>query len=213
MTNAPFQIEIFTDFVCPWCYLATGVVERLQQQLPLAVTWSPYPLHPGTPPEGMLLSDMLPGMDLEAAHRRLYALMDDLGLEHGERHHTYNSRLAQELALWAQTQAGGAALAPLIYRAYFVHNRNLADQQVLLDLVATAGLDVAAATAVLRERSFSKAVDKSWARARQIPISGVPTFLAGGYQLTGFHPLADLQRFVEFAKAKGDNDQTEAADS
>lgn len=210
MTTPPVHIEIFTDFVCPWCYLATGVVERLQKTMPLTVKWSPYPLHPGTPPEGMALAEMLPGMDLEAAHRRLYTLMDELGLEHGERDMTYNSRLAQELALWAETQHNGSRLAPLFYRAYFVANQNLADEGVLLALVSDAGLDVAAATAVLKQRSFSKAVDKSWARARQIQISGVPTFLAGGYQLTGFHPVADLQRFLDFVKTRAADAQAPA---
>lgn len=201
MTTSP-QLEVFVDFVCPWCYLAYGAVKRLQTETPVNITWSPFPLHPSTPPEGMLLTDLLRGMDLEAAHRRINQLLDELGLEHGERDRTYNTRLAQELLLWAKTQAGGDALVPQLYRAYFVHNRNLAVESVLLDAVQAAGLDVAAARGVLQQRSFSKALDTEWNRARQYQITGVPAFIAGGYQMTGFHPAPEIKQFLDFVATK-----------
>lgn len=200
--NTPPSLEIFVDFVCPWCYLAYGAVSRLRQEQAVKVSWTPFPLHPGTPPEGMLLTDLLRGMDLDAAHRRINALLDELGLEHGARDRTYNTRLAQELLLWAKTQdRGEEALVPQLYRAYFVHNRNLAQEQVLLDVVKAAGLDVEAARKVIQERSFSRTLDDEWQRARQYQISGVPAFIAGGYQMTGFQPAPELKRFLEYVAA------------
>lgn len=201
MTTSTPQLEIFVDFVCPWCYLAFGAARQLQATQALDITWSPFPLHPSTPPEGMLLTDLLRGMDLEAAHRRINKLLDELGLEHGARDRTYNTRLAQELLLWSKTQTGGDALVPLLYRAYFVHNRNLAEESVLLDAVKEAGLDVDAARTVLHERSFSAALDEEWDRARSFQITGVPAFIAGGYQMTGFHPAPELKRFLDYVAA------------
>jgi predicted DsbA family dithiol-disulfide isomerase len=201
MNNTP-PLEIFVDFVCPWCYLAFGAVRQLQQQRPVTVTWSPFPLHPSTPPEGMLLTDLLRGMDLDAVHKRINGLLDELGLEHGERDRTYNTRLAQELLMWSKTQANGDALVEQLYRAYFVHNRNLAQESVLLDAVKAAGLDVEAARKVVQERSFSKAVDAEWNRARQYQISGVPAFIAGGYQASGFQPAAELGRFLDYVEER-----------
>jgi predicted DsbA family dithiol-disulfide isomerase len=202
MSKQPVQIEIFTDFICPWCYLASGVVAKLQQELPLQVQWTPFPLNPRIPPEGMLLATMLPGMDLDSSHKRLYSLMDELGLPHGQRTRIYNSRLAQEVAMWANTQTGGAVLWGLLYRAYFVKERNLADAAVLLQVVHEAGLDVEAAGVVLAEGTFSAEVDACWQRARELQISGIPTFIAGGYQMTGYNPEAELRRFIEFVQAE-----------
>jgi len=93
-------LEVFTDFVCPWCYLATPRVERLRQNYDVDVQWTYFPLHPETPVDGMLLKDLFAGrnFDLEAAHLRLKTLMDAEGLIFNQRSHTYNSRLAQELA-------------------------------------------------------------------------------------------------------------------
>lgn len=196
------KLEIFVDFVCPWCYLAYGAVRQLQAQGQVDATWSPFPLHPATPPEGMLLTDLLRGMDLDAVHKRINLLLDELGLEHGVRDRTYNTRLAQELLLWSKTQEGGEALVPLLYRAYFVHNRNLAQENVLLDAVKEARLDVESARKALQERSFSAALDKEWNRARQYQITGVPAFIAGGYQMTGFHPAAEIRRFLDYVAAQ-----------
>jgi len=202
MLTKPLQLEIFTDFICPWCYLASGALARLEQDYPLQIQWSPFPLNPSIPPEGLLLTEMLPGMDLDAAHRRLYAMMDELGLPHIERTRIFNSRLAQELSLWAATQPGGEKLSPLLYRAYFAQERNLADAAVLLEQVYDAGLDVAAAGEVLQNGSFSDELDLCWQRARVQQISGIPTFIAGDYQMTGYNPEAELRRFIEFALAK-----------
>lgn len=202
MSASPLVLEIFADYVCPWCYLGNAVAEKLRTRFPLQLKRSPFPLHPSTPNEGLLLSEMLRGVDLASVHKRLYALMDELGLEHGPRDRTYNSRLAQELGLWADTQNGGDALHGLLYRAYFVHDRNLADADVLLDAARQAGLDVAAAEQVLTARSFRDALDAAWERARRFQITGVPTFVAGGYQFSGFQPLEEMEKFIRFVQQK-----------
>lgn len=192
-------VEIFTDFVCPWCYLASAVVERVEQSHAIDVHWSPFPLHPDTPAEGLLLSSFL-GPNLDAVHERLYGLMDGLGLEHCDRSMTYNSRLAQELGMWADTVAGGRALHRELYRTYFVRDENLAQKPVLLAAVERAGLDAGAAEQVIDERSFSDEVDESWQRARQMQITGVPSFIAGGYFTSGFHPYDELVKFIEYVE-------------
>jgi len=192
-------VEIFTDFVCPWCYLASAVVEKVEQSHDIDVRWSPFPLHPDTPEEGLELAAFL-GPNLDAVHERLYALMDGLGLEHSDRSKTYNSRLAQELGMWADTRPGGRALHRELYRTYFVRGKNLAHKTVLLDAVGRAGLDAAEAEKVLDERRHSDDVDAAWQRARQMQITGVPSFIAGNYLTTGFHPYEELVKFIEYVE-------------
>ncbi len=193
-------LEIFTDFVCPWCYLASAVVEKVEQNHDIDVHWSPFPLHPDTPEEGLLLSSFL-GPNLDAVHDRLYGIMDELGLEHhNNRTMTYNSRLAQELAMWADTQTGGKALHKILYRTYFVEDQNLAKKEVLLQAVEKAGLDVNEAGEVIDERRFSDQVDEAWQRARQMQISGVPSFIGGSYVTSGYHPYDELVKFIEYVE-------------
>ncbi len=161
-----------------------------------------FPLHPETPQEGAELEQLFAGrgIDLDAMYTRMKALMDTEGLPYGRRTHTYNSRLAQELGMWADTQPGGEALHDLLYRAYFVDGLNIGDEQVLVTLAEAANLDSDAAREVIRQRTFSDAVDADWARARAWGITGVPTFVAGGYGVVGAQPYEVLERLIEQAR-------------
>src|SRR5262245_45688980 len=175
------MLEVFTDFVCPWCYLSTPRVERIRQNFDVDVQWVYFPLHPDTPKEGLLLTDLFAGrnFDLNAAHARLKSLMDAEGLRFSQqRTHTYNSRLAQELA-----KAFDAVRDPL-YRAYFEESKNIGNVEVLVDIARSVGVPEPEARRVLTERTFKQAVDADWEKARRYGITGVPSFVAGNQILT-----------------------------
>jgi predicted DsbA family dithiol-disulfide isomerase len=55
---------------------------------------------------------------------------------------------------------------------------------------------------VLTDRTFRAALDEAWERARSFQITGVPTFVAGGYQFSGFQPLAEMEKFIRFVQDK-----------
>lgn len=157
-----------------------------------------FPLHPDTPSEGKSLEDLFAGrgMDLKASYNRMKALMDAEGLTYGERSHTYNSRLAQELGKWADTQPGGEKLHDALYRGYFVDKRNVGDVDVLLDIVKSVGLPVDAAREVLETRSFKDAVDTDWAKSHRYGVTGVPTFVAGGHGVVGAQPYEAIAHLL-----------------
>ena len=158
-----------------------------------------FPLHPETPSEGSEMAAFYKsrGIDPDAAFARMKGLMDAEGLPYGRRSHTYNSRLAQELGKWADTQAGGEPLHEALYKAYFVEARNIGDVEVLMQIVQAVGLDVDEARAVLAEGRFKDAVDQDWARSRQYGITGVPTFVSGGYGVVGAQPYEVLEQLLE----------------
>ena len=178
-------------------------IEKLKREYAVETTLVHFPLHPDTPPEGREMAAFYAqrGIDPEAAYRRMKGLMDAEGLPYGRRTHTYNSRLAQELGKWADTQPGGAALHDKLYRAYFVDKRNIGDRDVLLDVVGKVGLPVEEARAVLDERRFKDAVDADWAKSHQYGVTGVPTFAAGGYGVVGAQPYEVLEQLVAKAGA------------
>jgi predicted DsbA family dithiol-disulfide isomerase len=130
---------------------------------------------------------------------RMKALMDEEGLPYGRRTHTFNSRLAQELGKWADTQSGGEAIHDALFRAYFVDGHNIGDPEVLIEIAESAGLDPAGAREVLEQRTFSAAVDEDWVRSRRYGITGVPTFVAGGYGVVGAQPYETLEHLVQRA--------------
>ena len=141
------------------------------------------------------------GVDLEAMYQHMKGLMDAEGLVYGRRTHTYNSRLAQELARWAETQHGGSALHDQLYRAYFVDGQNIGDVDVLSELAGAVGLSADLARQVLDARRFREAVDADWALSARAGVTGVPTFVAGGRQVVGAQPEAVLRELLKAAGA------------
>jgi predicted DsbA family dithiol-disulfide isomerase len=181
-------------------------IEKLRTEHGVKIEWVHFPLHPDTPAEGRSLEDLFRGrnVDRQAMHAQMKARMDAEGLPYGERTMTYNSRLAQELGKWADTQPGGEALHDALFRAYFVEARDISQPAVLLEIAERVGLPVEAAREVLERRTFKAAVDEDWAISRQIGVSGVPTFVAGRYGVVGAQPYEVLEKLVaEAAREAG----------
>ena len=165
--------------------------------------WVFFPLHPETPLDGQSLATLFAGRggDLEAMYQRMTRLMDAEGLPYGRRTHTFNSRLAQELAKWADTEPGGHPLHDRLYRAYFADGRNIGDVDVLVELAASAGLRADEARRVIDERRYKGAVDADWALSARSGITGVPTFVAGGHQVVGAQSEDVLRQLLSVAGA------------
>jgi predicted DsbA family dithiol-disulfide isomerase len=181
-------------------------IEKLHQAYDIKLNLVHFPLHPETPAEGMTLEQLFAGRSSPAERRaraeRMKGLMAAEGLPYGERTHTYNSRLAQELGKWADTQPGGSAIHDALYKAYFVSNRNIGDVDVLVDIAQSVGLPADEARKVITERRFQAAVDADWESARAAGVTGVPTFAAGGYGAVGAQPYEILQKLMEKVGAK-----------
>ncbi len=173
-------------------------IEKLRKEHGVTIEWVHFPLHPETPPEGQSLEDLFRGrnVDRKAMHAQMKARMDAEGLPYGERTMTYNSRLAQELGKWADTQPGGEVLHDALFRAYFVEARDISKPAVLLAIAERVGLPVAAAREVLEKRTFKNAVDADWKLSREYGITGVPTFVAGRFGVVGAQPYEALERLV-----------------
>lgn len=144
------------------------------------------------------MADLFGGHNADRAARqaRMAGLMAEEGLPYGERTHTYNSRLAQEVGKWADAEGHGDAFHEAMFHAYFVDGRNIADIETLVQLAASVGLSADEARAVIAERRFQAAVDADWQRSRDYGITGVPTFVANGRGVVGAQPYEILERLV-----------------
>lgn len=196
--SEPVTLEVFTDYVCPWCYLGDNRVKKLKENYDINVKLVHFPLHPDTPEGGRTLADMF-GTGPEAIaekNRNMKSLMDAEGLPFNDRSHTYNSRLAQEIGTWAETQEGGSAIHDKFFEAYFVDGRNVGDIEVIIDVVKSVGLDEKEARAVIEERRFKDAVDADWAKSHSYGVTGVPTFVCNRQGLVGAQPYEVLEQLM-----------------
>jgi len=177
-------------------------IERLKREHGVQVKWVHFPLHPETPPEGRSLAELFAGRgyDIAKMQAQMRARMEAEGLPYGERRMTFNSRLAQELGAWADSQPGGEAIHDALFRAYFVDGRNIGDPEVLVEIATSVGLPAGGAREAIGKRTHQAAVDSDWEKSRQYGVTGVPTFVAGGRGVVGAQPYEALEQLVKQAR-------------
>ena len=92
-------LEVFTDYVCPWCYLGDARVKKIKNNFDINIKLVHFPLHPETPQEGRTLLELFQSNpnDIKEKNIRMKGLMDQEELPYIDRTHTYNSRLANLL--------------------------------------------------------------------------------------------------------------------
>jgi predicted DsbA family dithiol-disulfide isomerase len=176
-------------------------IQRLQKEHGVKVKLVHFPLHPDTPPEGKSLQALFAGRgyDIEKMQAQMRARMAAEGLPYGERTMTYNSRLAQELASWAESQPGGKAIHDALFRAYFVDAKNIGDADVLVSIAESVGLDSQKAREVIEKRTHKAAVDADWEKSRRYGVTGVPTFVMRNRGVVGAQPYDVLEELVRSA--------------
>jgi predicted DsbA family dithiol-disulfide isomerase len=118
------------------------------------------------------------------------------GLPMGDRKMVYDSRLAQELGLWAESRGKGHGFHNEAFRAYFVRGDNISTTPVLLDMAGAVGLDREEAREVIETRLFRDAVDRDWELSRGKNVHAAPTFFMGLDRLVGAQPYERLEWMV-----------------
>jgi len=179
-------------------------IEQLRKNYEIEVRWIAFPLHPETPEEGLTLEELFAGrsIDIEKIMSRLKQVADELGLPLGNRKKTYNSRLAQELAKWAESKGRGDSFNEAAFRAYFVSGENIGKVDVLAALAKSIGLPEEEARSVLESRTFKEAVDSDWLRSHSLGVTAVPTFFINDRVVVGFPAYELLEEFVEACGAE-----------
>ncbi len=197
------QIEVFSDVVCPWCYIGKRRLEEALSTFPHAdevqVTDRSFQLDPTSPPTSELtLSEMLAqsyGTSLQQAQQmndRVSGLAATVGLDFQlEKARPANTFLAHRLLHFAATKDFGNELTERLMRAYFTEGVPIGDRDSLLALAVEVGLDQGESAAVLDGDAFTDEVRADISLAQAFGASGVPffvfdrTYAISGAQETG----------------------------
>jgi predicted DsbA family dithiol-disulfide isomerase len=174
-------------------------IQRLQKEHGVQVKFVHFPLHPDTPQDGKSLAELFAGRgyDIDKMQAQMRARMAAEGLPYGQRTMTYNSRLAQELGKWAESQPGGEAIHDALFKAYFVDGKNIGDPDALVEIAQSVGLPADKAREVLEKRTHKAAVDADWEKSRQYGVTGVPTFVHDGRGVVGAQPYEALEGLLK----------------
>jgi predicted DsbA family dithiol-disulfide isomerase len=187
----PFMIEIWSDVVCPWCYLGKrrfeSALERFEHRDDVTVTFRSFELDPQAErePAGTTTERLASkyGMSAEQAEG-MHAQMTELGAAEGLEYHLDRTRGgntfdAHRLIHLAADHGLQAAAKERLMRGYFTEGEPVGDPEALVRLVADVGVDPDEARAVLASDRYAGAVREDEDLARRMGINGVPYFVLG----------------------------------
>jgi predicted DsbA family dithiol-disulfide isomerase len=192
-------IAVFSDVICPWCFVGKRRLERALDEMGLEadIRWLPFELNPDMPPDGMERADYRVRKFGPEKAALLDRDMTALGLEEGiafafdRMERTPNTRRAHLLVGHASRHGRGAEAAEALFRAYFEEARDIGDPDVLLAVAGSIGLDRDRARTALGDPALDTAVQNLEDEAGRLGVAGVPFFLvneAGG--VSGAQPPA-----------------------
>ncbi len=118
------------------------------------------------------------------------------GLPFGQRTMTYNSRLAQELGKWAESEGQGHEFHTAVFRAYFADGLNIGKPHVLVKVAESVNLDGKDAMETIQSRICREAVDLDWKRSCEKNVKVVPTFVFNGQVLVGAQKYEALEKIL-----------------
>jgi predicted DsbA family dithiol-disulfide isomerase len=197
---APVRVDVWSDFVCPFCLIGQLRLEQLAEKQPIDPVWHAFMLRPpGSPPmtaeKRAMIAEYTPkisaqiraefGLDVERGPIGTQTFAAHHAMKHAEHH--------------------GKALAfnDAVLRAYWLRGEDISDHAVLRRIGAT--LELAFDDDVLegREPATAEAVRTDLAQAQAYNIHGVPAFIFGNrYFVSGAQPLELLERAANAARGE-----------
>jgi predicted DsbA family dithiol-disulfide isomerase len=206
------RIDVWSDLVCPWCYLGKRRLERALSGSPhregIEVVHRAFELDPSRPRDRTFdrVASLAAkyGMTEERA-RLLEEEMERRAAGDGLEYHLVggvvgNTFDAHRLVHLARTRAVDGAALERLYRAHFTEGRSIFDLSSLAELGAEAGLDREEARRALEGEEHAAEVRADERAARELGITGVPFFVLGGrYAISGAQPAEVFARAVERA--------------
>lgn len=193
------RLDIFSDPVCPWCYLGKANLDRALEAAadhPFRIAWHPFQLNPDMPPEGVdkraYLADRFGGADkVDAIHDRLRQIARQHGvdMDPDTPKRIPNTLDAHRMIHWAGLEGRQTPAVAALFRAYWKEGRDIGNREVLADIAAGAGMDRAVTLRLLHSDADADDLRARDADARHKGVTAVPTFLiAQHYVVSGAQP-------------------------
>jgi predicted DsbA family dithiol-disulfide isomerase len=208
-------IDVWSDVVCPWCFIGKRRLEKALANIPLdvrsgiEVRHRAFQLQPDlqvTTPTSALLAQKYQ-LDIEQVHAmqaNVCSIADGEGLCY-ELDNTLsgNTADAHRLLAWAKELGKEDILLEAMYSGYFEKSKPLFSHEDLLAIVSEEGLDIAAAKAILDSEKFADQVKADAQLAGQLGASGVPFFVVDmKYGISGAQPLEVFEATIAQALAE-----------
>lgn len=190
------SIEVFSDFLCPFCYVAeASTLAKLQNQHPdLEVIWRGFELHPEIPRGGVAITEFFPAEAIAGFTTQLTRLASDFGLETLKVPNWLpNTMKAHALTEYARSRGKQRPVREAIMDAYWRQGLNIEDDEVLIHIAAENGLNPDRARDAIQSHDYEMRVIQNRAAGYERGVAGVPTYFVNGHAVVGCQGMCAIE--------------------
>lgn len=206
------KVEIWSDIMCPFCYIGKrhyeAAIEQFDNNDKLEVVWKSFQLDPSIPiqmdtPLGVYqyLAERkgISYAESEAMHLRVNSMAKEVGLAYNlDIAVVANSFKAHRIIQFAKKKALGEIAEEHFFRAYFILGRNLGNTETLVEIGKEIGLTDEEIQEALTNEDYARLVNQDIAEARNLGIRGVPFFLFNQKQgISGAQPIEIFRQTLQ----------------
>lgn len=192
----PVVVQVFSDYVCPYCYLGEVPLRNAAAVTGAEVVWRAFQLREPNAPKTEPTSERRNA----SWKNSVYPMAERLGVEIRQPSQIPPTRLAHEAAAWARSKNSFEQFHRRLFNAVFLEGKDLNDLAVLKEIAWQAGLIPADLEKALTENRMADEVDEDLLIARTYGVTSVPSFVIGGHVLAGVQDEAILIRAIELAR-------------
>ncbi|MDE2150228.1 MAG: DsbA family protein [Gammaproteobacteria bacterium] len=184
---------IYSDFICPFCYVGKIHVERLRQAYPdLEIEWREFELHPhGQPDPASEYMRRAQTATIALARRYRIGMRPEVLTTV-----TSNSRKAMLGLAFAKAHGRADAYRDAVFAAYWIDAQDIGDLDVLVGIASKLGLERRVFRAAIEQELALPALRAAMDAARREGITGVPTFVYGEHRSVGAQPMELLRALI-----------------
>lgn len=205
-------IDVVSDTVCPWCYIGKRRFDMAKAERPdieIDLRWRPYQLDPTIPAEGV---DRREYMEAKFGKNRskevgnvIREAADEAGitLAFDKIQRSPNTFDSHRLIRWGASAGAQNEIVEILFRRYFEDGEDIGDRKILVDAAKEAGMDHELVAYLLLHNKDADLVANEANQAREMGISGVPTFLfEGKFAVVGAQETQGYLRAIDKVQAK-----------
>ena len=188
MTLPELQITVYSDYICPFCYVGHHRLQRLRDSYDLKINWCFLEIHPETSAKGEPIDSLdYPSEQWQKMLANLERVADEENIPLSKLSFITNSKDALLLSEAAK-HCGREAFYDLhekLFSAYFVDSKNIGDRHVLKEIAESCGIDEGTVDSAWTDNKYQQRLLDNFNSARQHQIQSVPSFVFGDRVLTG----------------------------
>jgi predicted DsbA family dithiol-disulfide isomerase len=191
----PIKIQVWTDFVCPFCLLGESIIEKAVEGLNVEIEWMPFELRPYPTPTLKPEDEYLP----RVWKASVYPMAERLGVPIklptvSPQPYTRKAFLGLQ---FAKQQGQGNEYATAVMKAFFQQNLNIGEDDVLKNILHTLGLNPAGLDEFVNSPEANAQHDVDLQFAKQVGIQAVPSLAVGSQFFSGVPSVQALRRVLE----------------